>query len=165
MDQPTPDRPKRRTRAQWAVATEACCNRCKEWKPLSDFYPLGSKHHARPVSYNCIPCQSIVRKEHYEHGNGKHTVRKNYLKKMFGLSMSGYEEMLKAQQGRCAICSRTQAEVDPHKSFLPVDHNHKTLRVRALLCTLCNQAIGLMGEDPARLRAAAEYLERHHERE
>ena len=38
---------------------------------------------------------------------------------------------------------------------------HVTRAVRGLLCDPCNKALGLMQDDPARLRAAAEYLERH----
>jgi hypothetical protein len=44
---------------------------------------------------------------------------------------------------------------------LAVDHSHETGAFRGLLCHSCNRAIGLLGDDPARLRAAAEYLEDH----
>jgi len=42
---------------------------------------------------------------------------------------------------------------------LVVDHDHSTGRVRKLLCNACNLAIGMVQEDPARLRALAAYLE------
>jgi Recombination endonuclease VII len=41
------------------------------------------------------------------------------------------------------------------------DHNHRTNVVRRLLCLLCNTAIGMAGEDPARLRRMADYLEQY----
>ena len=42
---------------------------------------------------------------------------------------------------------------------LVVDHCHDTNRVRGLLCTNCNVAIGHMKDDVERLRAAISYLE------
>lgn len=53
---------------------------------------------------------------------------------------------------RCAICAATEELVG--------DHCHTTGRPRGILCRNCNLAIGNMADDPARLRAAATYLER-----
>jgi len=44
---------------------------------------------------------------------------------------------------------------------LSVDHCHATGRIRGLLCAKCNQAIGLMKDNPIFLRRAADYVERH----
>lgn len=41
-----------------------------------------------------------------------------------------------AQNACCAICSRSESEF---KNRLAVDHNHKTGRVRGLLCFQCNK--------------------------
>lgn len=60
-----------------------------------------------------------------------------------------------SQQWRCAICSR---KAYPAGSRLVVDHDHATGAVRALLCSPCNSALGLMGDKPDRLKAAARYL-------
>ncbi|MFF1593111.1 endonuclease domain-containing protein [Streptomyces sp. NPDC058286] len=48
---------------------------------------------------------------------------------------------------------------------LCVDHNHTTNAIRDLICTNCNHALGKAKEDPAILRAMAEYLERHAQRD
>lgn len=53
----------------------------------------------------------------------------------------------------CAICGTTEQLVG--------DHDHKTGRPRGILCRKCNLALGNMDDNPARLRAAALYLERN----
>lgn len=74
----------------------------------------------------------------------------------YGLTEEDYNAMLRAQENRCAACERESWEV---KRGLFVDHCHKTGRVRGLLCSNCNTAIGLASDDPARLRALADYLD------
>lgn len=83
--------------------------------------------------------------------------RAHHINKKFGLSTEQYEAMVVAQDGHCAQCPR----LDRPDKRLAVDHNHKTGKIRALLCDCCNRGIGLFDDDPARLRAAADYLEAH----
>lgn len=64
--------------------------------------------------------------------------------------------MLERQGGVCAICGRVERD-----KGLAVDHNHETDKVRELLCTRCNPAIGFLQEDPTIARRVADYLERH----
>jgi hypothetical protein len=62
----------------------------------------------------------------------------------------------------CAICGAHPDDAD--YSFtrgLHMDHDHASGQARDALCHGCNSALGLMGDDPERLRAAADYLERH----
>jgi hypothetical protein len=66
--------------------------------------------------------------------------------------------MGRAQRWRCAVCGRRPR---PQDGRLVVDHDHRTGAVRALLCAPCNSALGLFGDKPERLRAAAEYLDAH----
>jgi hypothetical protein len=77
----------------------------------------------------------------------------------YGMTNDELAVLLTKQDGLCALCRR------PERGFfrgqpLMVDHCHATGRVRGLLCGDCNTAIGRFGDDPARLRAAADYLER-----
>jgi Recombination endonuclease VII/HNH endonuclease len=83
------------------------------------------------------------------------------LKRDFGISIGTYEQMLDVQGGVCACCKKPETQMRNGKlKWLAVDHCHDVLIVRGLLCSSCNMAIGLMGDDPDRLRAAADYLER-----
>jgi hypothetical protein len=70
----------------------------------------------------------------------------------YALSVTEYSHMLAQQNGVCAICR------EPGRD-LCVDHDHKTGRVRSLLCNGCNSAIGFLRESPLLARAAATYLE------
>ena len=75
------------------------------------------------------------------------------LRRRFGIGLVEYEAMLTAQEGRCAICRRAMK--------LVVDHDHKTTKLRALLCKNCNVAIGLLGDDAEVVMRAALYLRTH----
>jgi hypothetical protein len=47
--------------------------------------------------------------------------------------------MLKKQNNKCLVCERSQSDF---KTNFCVDHNHKTGRVRGLLCISCNRLVG-----------------------
>lgn len=76
------------------------------------------------------------------------------LKRNFGLSVEAYHEMLEAQGGVCAICEN----IDATGRRLAVDHCHETGRIRGLLCTHCNTALGLVNDSVDTLRRMKEYL-------
>ena len=79
------------------------------------------------------------------------------LRLTYGMDLAEYEALVKAQAGLCAICKHPPRG----RKFLAVDHDHSTGAVRALLCGPCNSALGMMQDDVARLRAAADYVEAH----
>lgn len=94
---------------------------------------------------------------YYKTEAGKAAHRKSNLKRLYGITPEAYDKLLEEQQGKCAICDRHVSEFQ--KPFV-VDHDHKTMAVRALLCPACNTAIGLFGDDPQTLRRAATYLKK-----
>ena len=83
--------------------------------------------------------------------------------KTFRLRPEQYYAMSAAQGDVCGICGRPEtATRDGRVKKLAVDHNHAgNQKIRALLCAACNMGIGNFQDDPARLRAAALYIERH----
>lgn len=87
-------------------------------------------------------------------GKVKAMLRRHNLKRYYGLTPEGYQELLDRQGGGCAICTGDNG--DHH---LAVDHCHKTGQVRGLLCDNCNQALGKLKDSPTLLRAAIAYLE------
>jgi hypothetical protein len=73
----------------------------------------------------------------------------------YGLTEDDYESLFERQHGLCAVCAVALAR----DKTTHIDHNHQTNRVRGLLCSSCNRAIGLLKDRPDVLRRAAEYLE------
>lgn len=80
--------------------------------------------------------------------------RRGHLKRQYGLTPNMFEALVSAQLGNCAICGANE-DLELH-----VDHDHRTKKVRGLLCGKCNKAIGLLNDDPDLLVAAKNYLER-----
>lgn len=89
--------------------------------------------------------------------------RERRLRTVYGLEVDVYEAMLFTQGGVCAICSSPPAGGKNAAACLHVDHDHDTGKVRALLCNGCNRGMGYMNDSPERLRAAADYIEKHKE--
>lgn len=75
--------------------------------------------------------------------------------RQYGLTIEQFDEMSAKQGGRCAVCGSPPRN---GKANLDVDHDHKTGKVRGLLCDVCNRAIGLLGDDAESLARAAQYL-------
>lgn len=103
------------------------------------------------------------RKVYYrEHRARFSVVRRNTeLMSKFGISLNEYSQMYMAQNGKCAICESDYAgnRNGSEKAFA-VDHDHKTGKVRGLLCEACNTGIGKLKDDPEILRSAIRYLEK-----
>ena len=82
--------------------------------------------------------------------------KRSDLMKDFGINADQYEAMLHEQNHVCAICGKH----DICNRDLAVDHCHNTKRVRGLLCTNCNMALGKFQDDLQNLLNAIEYLKR-----
>jgi nitrate/TMAO reductase-like tetraheme cytochrome c subunit len=87
--------------------------------------------------------------------------RNYYLKHKYGITEKQYDEMLTSQNFGCAICKSTNTKSSAAKRLV-VDHCHSTNKVRGLLCSSCNKAIGLFEDSTEFLISAIEYLKRNH---
>jgi hypothetical protein len=90
------------------------------------------------------------------HSKGISVKRQNNLMANYNLSLEGYNKLFQVQSGCCAICKRHQSEF---KKALCVDHDHKTGKIRGLLCQKCNQGLGLFNDNVLLLREAILFLE------
>ena len=80
--------------------------------------------------------------------------RPNKLKRIYGLTMQEFNDMLEEQDNKCAICGKQHLAV----ATLCVDHNHETGHVRGLLCNQCNTSLGLLKDNISFLAGAIIYL-------
>lgn len=84
--------------------------------------------------------------------------KKNGLLLKFGINYDQYEAIKSDQNGVCCICQ----QVDHCGRDLAVDHNHVSGKIRGLLCTDCNTALGLFKDDISLLQGAINYLSREY---
>ena len=127
------------------------CSKCKQTYPatLKFFY----RHSNRKDGFDswCKGCKKDYDKIHYK------------IKK-FNISLDQYKKMLKEQDGRCLICGRDFDDIyrnpkQNHIYYTPrIDHDHKTGKVRGILCHHCNTALGSFYENPLILVRAIKYL-------
>jgi hypothetical protein len=111
----------------------------------------------------CKPC-----KGEFERNRSKKYVsyRKELnLKKKYGVSLEEFNKMIDDAGNRCGICGvgfcLPVPQVVQPGNIAVVDHDHKTGRIRGLLCKSCNVALGMFCDDPTRLRNAAKWIESH----
>ena len=88
-------------------------------------------------------------------------IREIFRKHEYGISPEEYRLRLRNQKSLCAICGKKETQTD-HRSgktrTLSVDHDHKTNKIRGLLCGNCNRGLGLFQDDLSLLLKAIKYL-------
>ena len=86
--------------------------------------------------------------------------RRQHLMRKYGLRPIEYKLMFERQGGRCAICGQPERarSRDGEIQRLAIDHDHKTGKVRGLLCYKCNVRLGA-AEDKPWLKRALDYLD------
>ena len=92
-------------------------------------------------------------KENFKEVRKKHA--KSLKFKKYGINEEQYVIMYNKQEGKCAICGTHQEEL---KSTLHIDHNHKTKKIRGLLCFKCNSLLGCANDNIIKLESAIIYL-------
>ncbi len=99
--------------------------------------------------------RAAKRKEHPEVFYGYH------LKATYGITLEEQQAMLVAQGGKCANLGCVATDPGGRFNKWHVDHDHKTGKVRGLLCQACNWTAGVAGDSPERLHGLAEYINSH----
>ena len=122
------------------------CKVCNEEKPLCNF-GKHSNNNKYNISRICKNCSVELNKESKVRG--------------YNISKNDFIKMLENQDYKCKICGTeikySSPLKDKYKSAC-IDHNHKTGKVRGLLCSNCNRALGLFKDNKENLKNAYNYL-------
>lgn len=108
------------------------------------------EYHQRPEAKERRAQRSI---------NNKDVITSKTLLRKYGITLEQKQQMIENQGGRCAICNK----VLDNGRHTCVDHDHKTGKVRGILCRKCNFLIGHSKDNPIILSRAINYLDRHKE--
>lgn len=139
------------------------CRKCDNKLDISEFRINAVSKKGLPIyrSY-CYKCQLSANtswrskrkesKEDYERYVRNETLRP------YGINVDDYNRMFKEQGGKCKICESTTPKSKRNKHFY-IDHDHKTGKVRGLLCNRCNSGLSCFEDTPAFLSNAIKYLE------
>lgn len=158
------------------------CAKCKLAKSKSDFGKRSSSKDG--LNYYCKNCDSANCKAYYSKNKTKIKLKvlawqasnkekvNSYKKKnklnnpdydlmrTHGVNKKQYDNMFNKQNGCCAVCRINQSEF---KRSLAVDHDHKTGKIRGLLCDRCNVALGMVRDSKDVLCKLIIYLEQSEE--
>jgi len=113
------------------------CTKCKNLKAFHEF----NKQNKIKSGYRsmCRNCQKLESKIWVK--NNPEKVWNIGIKHKYGITSEEYYKMLESQNGTCKVCPQT---VGYGGKKLAIDHCHKTGKVRGLLCTKCNAALGVV---------------------
>lgn len=145
------------------------CGGCATEKAPFEF---SFKHKASGrLQARCKDCQARYRKRHYEIHREKYKskatawnranplnaayfkIKKHYTG-TYSEFVAEVNHMRLSQGGKCAACFRAEGEL---AVSLCIDHCHRTGKLRGLLCHWCNTALGLLGDDPDRMKRLIKY--------
>lgn len=130
------------------------CSLCKELKSTKDFSDSKRARCITGKHSRCKTCECIRAKSTKNINNDRRRQRR------FGLQIGKYDALLDKQNNMCAICNKPEILQcsDGTIQALQADHDHKTNKIRGLLCSRCNRGLGHFKDDPNLIKTALDYL-------
>ena len=115
------------------------CTKCKKKKDRGQFFK------------SCLTIDGLQSwcKECMKEDGTKHN-----RKRFTGCPPEEYNRLLEEQNNICAICEG----VNKDGKQLFVDHNHRTGKIRGVLCRKCNMGLGYFNDNKELLIKAVKYL-------
>lgn len=107
------------------------CTKCNVIKHKKEFYK--SAQNKDGLYSFCSLCLELKRLEY-----------------RYGLSEKQLKHLKSKQKNKCALCDKNKK--------LVVDHCHLSNKIRGLLCTTCNLALGKLGDTEESIQKVLRYL-------
>lgn len=124
------------------------CTRCREVKPIEDFYLGCGRYGRQQMCRGCVPKKVA---KHVENQKKVNRLRRT------GFSPQDFDTAINTQENCCAICHGDFSLLPAR--HIHADHDHRTGERRGVLCQHCNHVLGMANDSAILLRRAAEYLE------
>lgn len=138
------------------IVTHKKCYSCGIIKPVNEFYRSNIHYFQK----ECKICNKQRKFKWHQTEIGKLSSTNTKLKCRFGITLEQYNEMFKNQMGLCASCGEPETIImNGVLKKLCVDHCHVTVRVRSLLCSGCNVALGNLKKNTSKILKLAQYNE------
>jgi hypothetical protein len=101
----------------------------------------------------CNPCNCKAAAEWTKNNKERHYAGIRLRK--YKINLNQYKEMLDSQNNKCKICF---VKLEFKGRSTHIDHDHKTNKVRGILCNNCNLALGHAKDDIDILQSMISYL-------
>lgn len=135
---------------------EKICKTCRIKKEISEFYPKNGGYFTGSCKICLSEKQKLYPKSRKKYSKEYH--RERSIINNYNITKKEYDILYKEQGGKCAICGIPETEL---KRNFSIDHDHKTGKVRGLLCNLCNQGLGSFKDNQSNVENALYYLILH----
>ena len=135
-----------------------CCT-CKEFKThnlFSLYYKNGKIHKCKSCVYKSN--KKLKFKDLSKHKQKCREYKRTQCLQFYGVDEIWFENKLREQGNRCAICGCYQHENMTIERKFSVDHCHRTGINRGLLCCRCNAGLGQFKDSEQNLLNAIDYL-------
>ena len=136
------------------------CSTCGESKCV-----MPTRGLVRGWYWKCKPCDNQIKKGLYRQSSEfRKRLKVSAIRRkcgQYGLTPDEADTLWNRQGRKCGICcdeigSPTACAAESKATH--IDHCHDSGEVRGLLCSKCNQGLGLLGDNVAGLEAAIRYL-------
>ena len=128
------------------------CLGCNQEKTRDAFYVR--KNRTNGLESRCKECYKVYKTKYRK--ENKDLIRAQNKRRNPGWDIDRYNEYVKLQDNRCAICGTD----NPGLSDWCCDHCHTEDKARGLLCVQCNAGLGYFKDNPEFLQSAIDYLKK-----